>query len=137
MDGSLYHVYLYGFNVALTSKVILQRCPLVAVVFDQCAAKQECHAADTGHDIIIVYRRRANLSLCYPLMWNVILEYTSIHFNILSQTRPRNRSPIIHPHQRTLNFMMLLRWWSVRNSVESHCIIKQGYTQVSMDGKTG
>ena len=36
--------------VALSSEVILRRCLLVAVVLRQCAATQECHAADTGHD---------------------------------------------------------------------------------------
>ena len=32
---------------------------------------------------VTVNRHRANLSLCYPLMWNVTLEYTATHFNVL------------------------------------------------------
>ena len=28
------------------------------------------------------------MSLCYPLMWNVTLEYTATHFNVLGETRP-------------------------------------------------
>ena len=37
----------------------------------------------------------ANLSLCYPLLWNITLEYTkSTHFNVLGQT--------FHTHQRNL-----------------------------------
>ena len=59
---------------------------------------------------VTVYRHRANLSLCYSLMWNVTLEYTATHFNILGKTRPENPSPTFHTHQRTLNSMMLL-WW--------------------------
>ena len=34
-----------------------------------------------------------DLSLCYPLMWNVTLEYTATHFNVLGETRPGNPSP--------------------------------------------
>ena len=37
---------------------------------------------------VTVYRQRANLSLCYPSMWNVTLEYTATHFNVLGETRP-------------------------------------------------
>ena len=29
---------------------------------------------------VTVYRHEANMLLCYPLMWNVILEYTTTHF---------------------------------------------------------
>ena len=39
-------VCLLGFNVTLTSEVIC----LSQWNFEQCAATQECHAADTGHD---------------------------------------------------------------------------------------
>ena len=68
--------------------------------FDQCAATQECHAADTGHEThpVTVYRHGADLSLCYPLMWNVTLEYTpvAIHFNVFGKTRPGNPSSTFH-----------------------------------------
>ena len=67
---------------------------------------------------VTVYRHGADLSLCYPLMWNVTLEYTATHFNVLGETRPGNPSPTFHTHQRTLNLM--LSWWStVGSSVES------------------
>ena len=36
----------------------------------------------TPHPVTL-YRHRANLSLCYPLMWNATLEYTTTHFNVL------------------------------------------------------
>ena len=32
-----------------------------------------------------VYRHGAGLSLCYPLMWNVILEYTATQFNVFGR----------------------------------------------------
>ena len=35
---------------------------------------------------VTVYRYRADLSLCYPLMWNVTLESTTTHLNVLGQT---------------------------------------------------
>ena len=62
----------------------------------------------TSHPVT-VYRHRADLS-CNPLMWNVTLEYTTTHFNVLGQTRSVNPSPTFHTHQRMLNFVMLL-WW--------------------------
>ena len=73
---------------------------------------------DTTPHPVTVYRHGANLSLCYLLMWNVTLEYTATHFNVLGETRPGNPSPTFHTHQRTLNLM--LSWWStVGSSVES------------------
>ena len=66
-----------------------------------------------------VYRHRVDLSLCYPLMWNVTLVYTTTHFNVLGQTRLGNPYPTFHTHQRMLNFMMLVWWQSVGSSVES------------------
>ena len=32
-----------------------------------------------------VYRHRADLSMCYILMWNATLEYTAGHFNVLGK----------------------------------------------------
>ena len=73
---------------------------------------------DTTPHPVTVYRHRANLSLCYPSMWNVTLEYTATHFNVLGETRPGNPSPNFHTHQLTFNLM--LSWWStVGSSVES------------------
>ena len=74
---------------------------------------------DTTPHPVTVYRHGADLSLCYPLMWNVTLEYTATHFNVLGKTRLGNPSPIFHTHQRTLNLM--LSWCStVGSSVESN-----------------
>ena len=73
---------------------------------------------DTTPHPVTVYRHGANLSLCYPSIWNVTLEYTATHFNVLGETRPGNPSPTFHTHQRTFNLM--LSWWStVGSSVES------------------
>ena len=67
---------------------------------------------------VTVYRHGADLSLCYPSMWSITLEYTATHFNVLGETRPGNPSPTFHTHHRKLNLM--LSWWStVGSSVES------------------
>ena len=42
---------------------------------------------------IVVYRHSADLLLCYPLTWNITLEYTSTHFNVFGQTQLGNPSP--------------------------------------------
>ena len=52
---------------------------------------------DTTLHPVTVYSHGAYLSLCYPVMWNVTLEYTAIHFNVMGQTRPGNPSPDL-PH---------------------------------------
>ena len=73
---------------------------------------------DTTPHPVTVYRHGADLSLCYPLTWNVTLEYTATHFNVLGETRPGNPSPTFYTHKQTLNLM--LSWWStVGSSVES------------------
>ena len=61
---------------------------------------------DMASHPVTVYRHGADQSLCYPLMWNVTLEYTATHFNVLGETRPGNPSPTFHTHQRTLNLML-------------------------------
>ena len=48
----------------------------------------------TPHSVT-VYRHGADLSLCYPLMWNVTLEYTATHFNVMGETRPGNPSDAV------------------------------------------
>ena len=58
---------------------------------------------------ITVYRHRADLSLCYPLMWNVTLGYTFTHFTVLGQSG--KSFPDLPTHQWTLNIMILV-WWS-------------------------
>ena len=65
---------------------------------------QEYHTADT------IYRHSADMSLSYPLMGKVTLEYTTNHFNVLDDIQLGNPSLTFHTHQQTLNLMMLL-WW--------------------------
>ena len=36
---------------------------------------------------VTVYKHGADLSLRYPLMWSVTLEYTATQFNVLGKTR--------------------------------------------------
>ena len=52
---------------------------------------------------VTVYRHRADLLLCYPLMWNVTLEFTATHFKVLGKTRPGNPFPTFHTYHRSLN----------------------------------
>ena len=52
---------------------------------------------DTTPHPVTVYRHGANLSLCYPSMWNVTLEYTATHFNVLGK-RPDRKSFHNLPH---------------------------------------
>ena len=76
---------------------------------------------DVAPQPVPVYRLRADLSLCYLLMGNITLKYTTTHINVLGLTRSGNPSPTFHTHHQslTLNFMMLIWWLSVRGSVES------------------
>ena len=56
---------------------------------------------------VTVYRSKADLLLCYPLMWNVTLEYKITNSNVLGPAMIRKSFLTLHTHQRaTLNFMM-------------------------------
>ena len=85
MCAIILFVCLFGFNVAFKHlRSYREGACLKQWHFDKCAPTQECQADDTGHDTqhVTVYRHRADRSLCYPLMWNVTLEYTATHFNV-------------------------------------------------------
>ena len=58
-------------------------------------------AQDMTSHPVTVYRHRADLSLCYPLMWSATLEATTTHFNVLGLTRPRNHIPDLPHTKRT------------------------------------
>ena len=75
---------------------------------------------DMASHPVTVYRHGADLSLCYLFMWNVTLEYTATHFNVLGETRPGIPSPAFHTHQRTLNLMLL--WWSTVGSLVENTV---------------
>ena len=51
---------------------------------------------DVTPHLVTVYRHRADLSLCYPLMWNVTLEATTTCFNVLGLTETRYPFPHFH-----------------------------------------
>ena len=112
IDGKFLNFCL-GFNVAfniwghITTVPACSSGTLTNVLPHRNAMPQ---TQDTTPHPVTVYKHRADLSLCYPLMWNVTLEYTDTHFNVLGETRPGNPSPTFHTHQRTHNSMMLL-WW--------------------------
>ena len=45
---------------------------------------------------ITVYRHGADLSLCYPVNWNVILEYTAAHLSLIKPHREIIPRPSTH-----------------------------------------
>ena len=64
---------------------------------------------DTTPHPVTVYRHGADLSLCYPLMWNVTLEYTATHFNVLGETRLGNPSTTFNtPANAQLDAVMVV-----------------------------
>ena len=77
-----------------------------------------CHTGMPCPDMtphpVTVYRHRVNLSLCYPLMWNVTMEYTTTHFYVLCQTQSRNPSLTFGTHQQMVAVSQKLgRNWTV------------------------
>ena len=104
---------LLGFNVAFISERCLLETDTLTNVLPHRNAMPQAQAM-TPHPVT-VYRHMADLSLCYPLMWDITLEYTTTHFNVLGQTRSGNHTPIFHIHRRTLNFIMVV----VRSSIEN------------------
>ena len=116
-------ICLFGFNVAflnigghVKTVPVCSSGTLTNVLPHRNAMPQ---TQDMTPHPVTVYRHVAVLSLCYPLMCNVTLEYTATHFTVLGKTRSANPSPTFHTHQRTVNFMMLLWWSPVGSSVES------------------
>ena len=65
----------------------------------------------TPHPITL-YSLWADLSLCYPLMWNVTLEYTTTHFNVLENSDPIGKSfpnlPFISANTQLYNAVMMV-----------------------------
>ena len=85
-----------------------------------CQTGMSCRGQKTWHPIPSQYTDtgstcRCAIHLCGTSHWNTQLS----NFYVLGQTRSENPSPTFHIHQRTLNFMILSWWWSVRSSVES------------------
>ena len=67
-----------------------------------------------------IYIQRADPSLCYPLMWNVTLEYITNHFNVLGHIQIGNSSPTVQHIPANAQIDDAVIWWSsVRSSVES------------------
>ena len=92
---------LLGFNIAfkpLTSYRV-STC-LQQWFFDQCAAAQECHATDTGHDTRPCHSIQSQGRPVAVL--SIDMErHTGIHnyhFNVLGQTRSGNPSLTFHTH---------------------------------------
>ena len=74
--------------------------------FDQCAATQECHAGDSGHD---TYHSIHTWGQPVVVLSIVVERHTGIHnYPMICLTRSGNPSLTFYTHQRMLNFMMLL-----------------------------
>ena len=69
---------------------------------------------DMTPNSVTVYRHGADLSLCYPMMWNVTLEYTTTHFNVLGLARSFLYFPHVPASAELYDALMV-----VRISVES------------------
>ena len=101
-NGNCLFVCLLGFNVFLNIWGLIAAVPacssgtLTNVLPHRNAMPQ---TQDMTPHPVTVYRHGADLSLCYPLMWNVTLEYIATHFNVLDQTWSGNPSPTFHTHQ--------------------------------------
>ena len=105
--------FFVGFNVALTSAGHIATVPAcnsgtLTNVLPHWNAMPLTQGI-TPHSVT-VYRHRADLSLCYPFLWNIVLENTATHFNVLGQIKQGNPSPTFHTrtNAQLYNFMMLL-----------------------------
>ena len=82
---------------------------------------------DTTPHPVTVYRHGANLSLCYPSMWNVTLEYTATHFNVLGETRPGNPSPTFHtPANVQLDAVMVVNSRKLSRKYRTNRVLNPG-----------
>ena len=94
MDNNSICFDCLGFNVAfkhLRSYTLTNLLPHRNVMSPHRNAMSQTQGM-TPHPVTD-YRHMINLPLRYPLMWNVTLEYTTIHFNVMGQTRSGNTSP--------------------------------------------
>ena len=96
---SLCFLCLLMFNVALTSEVI-STVPTCSSGTLTNVLPHRNTMSQTPYPVT-VYRHRANLLLYYPLMWNVTLDYTTTHFNVLGQTRSVNASLTFQTHHQS------------------------------------
>ena len=108
-----YLFVLLGFNFTLTSVVILRQCLLVTLVLWPmcCHTGMPCHTQRTWYPTPSQYTDTGTTCRC------VIHWCGTSHWNILLPIWISDLT--FHTHQWTLNFIMLLWWWSVRSSVES------------------
>ena len=72
-------------DVALTSYYVCSNCTLTNMLPQWNAMSYTC-IQDMNPHPVTAYRHGANLSFCYPLMWNITLEYTTTHFIVMGQT---------------------------------------------------
>ena len=65
---------------------------------------------DMAPHTVTVYRHGADLSLWYPLMWNVTLEYTATHHNVFGKTRLGNTRPSTQSNAQLYAVMVVASW---------------------------
>ena len=76
---------------------------------------------------VTVYRHGADLLLCYPLMWNITLEYTATHFNVLGETCPGNPSPTFHtPANAQLDAVMVVNSLKLSRKYRTNRVLNPG-----------
>ena len=77
---------------------------------------------------ITVYSHGADLSLCYPLMWYVTLEYTATYFNVLGETRPGKSFPdLLHtPANAPLDAVMVVNSRKLRRKYCTNRVLNPG-----------
>ena len=84
---------------------------------------------DTTPHPVTVYRHRVDLSLCYPLMWNITLEYTANHFNVLGETQPGNPSLTLastHPSEHSTDSGMVVVSWKLGRKYQTNQVLNPG-----------
>ena len=69
---------------------------------------------------VTVYRHRADLSLCYPLMWNVTLEYTATHFKSFPDL-PHT------PANAQLDAVMVVNSWKLSRKYRTNRVLNPGH----------
>ena len=75
---------------------------------------------------VTVYIHGADLSID-PLMWNVTLEYTATHFNVLGEARPGNPSPTFHtPANAQLDAVMVVNSRKLSRKYRTNRVLNPG-----------
>ena len=77
---------------------------------------------------VTVYRQGADLSLCYPLMWNDTQEYTATHVNVLGETSTGKSFPDLPhtPANSQLDAVMVVNSWKLSRKYRTNRVLNPG-----------